>query len=103
MAEALAGARASGKPVAVFLLAGWCGFCRKFEAGALTDASVHAEMANFYAVRVDPNTTTGREFVRLARGGYPTVAIVDASGAEKANWPGNRPAPDLVVKLRSAR
>jgi len=103
MAQALAGARAAGKPVAVFLLANWCGFCRKLDAGALQDASVHAEMANFYAVRVDPDTATGREFSRLARGGYPTVAILDANGAEKANWAGNRPAPDLAAKLRSAR
>lgn len=103
MAQALAGARAAGKPVAVFLLANWCGFCRKLDAGALQDASVHAEMANFYAVRVDPDTTTGREFARLARGGFPTVAILDANGAEKANWAGNRPAADLAAKLRSAR
>ena len=103
MAQALAGARAAGKPVAVFLLANWCGFCRKLDAGALQDASVHAEMANFYAVRVDPDTATGREFSRLARGGYPTIAILDSNGAEKANWPGNRPAPDLAAKLRSAR
>ncbi|MFO0932625.1 MAG: thioredoxin family protein [Planctomycetota bacterium] len=103
MAQALAGARAAGKPVAVFLLASWCGFCRKLDAGALQDASVHAEMANFYAVRVDPDTTTGREFARLARGGFPTVAILDANGAEKANWAGNRPAADLAAKLRSAR
>lgn len=103
MDQALAGARASGKPLAVFLLASWCGFCRKLDAGALQDASVHAELANFYAVRVDPDTPTGRQFARLARGGYPTVAVLDATGAEKANWAGNRPAPDLVAKLRSAR
>jgi len=103
MDQALAAARAAGKPVAVFLLAGWCGFCRKLDAGALTDGSVHAEMANFYTVRIDPDTPNGRAFARLARGGYPTVAILDANGAETANWAGNRPAADLAAKLRSAR
>ncbi len=97
--QALAAGRAAGKPVAVFLLANWCGFCRKLDAGALTDGSVHVEMANFYAVRIDPDTPNGRQFARLARGGYPTVAILDATGAEKANWAGNRPAADLAAKL----
>lgn len=102
--QALAGARAAGKPVAVFLLATWCGFCRRLEAGALQDPTVHAAMAGYYTVHIDPDAPGGNAWRHLARSGYPTVAVLEpATGAERANWAGNRPAPDLVAKLRAGR
>jgi hypothetical protein len=101
--QAVAAGRAAGKPVALYLLASWCGFCRRIEAGALTDAAVHAEMQSYYDVRVDVDSPAGRTASRFIKSGVPTIVILDASGNERVSWAGNRPGPDLAAKLRSAR
>jgi thiol-disulfide isomerase/thioredoxin len=101
--QAVAAGRAAGKPVALYILASWCGYCRKLEQNALVDGGVQAEMRAFYNVRVDPDSATGRPLRRFAPGGFPTIVVLDASGNQKTALVGNRPAADLTAKLRSAR
>ena len=101
--QAVAAGRAAGKPVAVYLLASWCGYCRKLEATTLTDAAVQAEMRAFYNVRVDPDSATGRPLAARFAQGFPTTVVLDASGTMRARIVGYEAPARFAADLRAAR
>lgn len=102
--QALAGGRAAGKPVALYFLASWCGFCKRMDANTLSDASVQQEMSRYYNVRVDPDGATGRALAsRYGVSGFPTVLILDAHGNRVGTLSGYREPLDMCSRLRAGR
>lgn len=79
-AEAFARARAEGKPILLHIGATWCHWCHVMDIDTWSRADVARIVTErFIAVRVD---TDHRPDVneRYNQGGWPTVAILDASG-----------------------
>jgi thiol-disulfide isomerase/thioredoxin len=102
--QALAGGRAAGKPVALYFLASWCGYCKRLDANTLSDASVQQEMRRYYNVRVDPDSPGGRALAsRYGISGFPTVLILDAQGGKAGTLAGYREPLDMCSRLRAGR
>jgi thiol:disulfide interchange protein DsbD len=84
-AEALALAKAEGRPVIIDFWAEWCTACKELDKIAWSDPRVKAAAARFVAVKVDATETTD-EVERLAAKydvpGMPTVIFIDAQGRE---------------------
>ena len=102
---ALAGGRASGRPVALWFLASWCGYCAKLERNTLPDASVQAEMAAFYNVRLDPDRAGNKALLsRYGVHGFPSVVFVDSSGERrKGDISGYSEPVNFASRLRQSR
>ncbi len=84
-AEALALARASGRPVIIDFWAEWCTACKELDKIAWADPRVQAEASRFVAVKADGTESTD-EFMALADKygvvGMPTVIFIDGRGRE---------------------
>lgn len=95
-ADALASARASGKPVFVDFTAAWCLSCHVNEAAVLDSAEVQKKFASSGIVlmradwtKYDPAITA--ELASVNRSGVPTYVI----------FPANNAAPDVLPELLS--
>src|SRR5262245_32030632 len=51
--QVLARSRSTGRPVMLWFLASWCGYCRKLESQTMPDASVGAHVSGYLNVRYD--------------------------------------------------
>ena len=81
---AIAGGRAAGKPVALYLFSATCGWCRKLEGETLPDSTVRSEMASFYNVRIGAESAAGRQVTgHYNVHAFPTVVFPDASGGKR--------------------
>lgn len=79
---AVARAKASGKKVFIDFEATWCGPCHTMDEWIWTDADVAAALnADFIGVKVDVDIEKGL-VKRFKTSGYPTMVILDSSGAE---------------------
>lgn len=83
--EAIALARASGRPVIIDFWADWCAACKELDATAWSDERVRAEASRFVAVKVD-GTDGSDAFVKVTEKygivGMPTVIFIDGKGRE---------------------
>jgi thiol:disulfide interchange protein DsbD len=84
-AEAVALARASGRPVIIDFWAEWCTACKELDKIAWADPRVQAEASRFVAVKADGTEATDA-FLALAEKygvvGMPTVVFIDGRGRE---------------------
>ncbi len=83
--EAVALAKASGRPVIIDFWAEWCTACKELDKIAWSDPRVQAKAARFVAVKADGTESTD-EFMALADKygvvGMPTVIFIDGQGRE---------------------
>jgi thiol:disulfide interchange protein len=102
--QALAEARRQGRPCAIFFTTTWCGWCRRLERDTLPDASVRAELANWYVVKYDADRGAGRSAAaHYGVDGFPTFTFVDSAGRGAGEAAGYSDPARFVAKLRAAR
>ncbi|MFT7669570.1 MAG: hypothetical protein ACI8X5_002275 [Planctomycetota bacterium] len=78
--EAFSTARARGCPVLLFVMAGWCRWCRKLEKEVLSDPAIAKRIQDdFVAIRVDKDRRPDID-PRYTMGGWPTLAWLDENG-----------------------
>jgi thiol:disulfide interchange protein DsbD len=83
--QALALARAEGRPVVIDFWADWCVACKELDRTAWDDPAVREELARFVIVKVDateetPPVTAAWEKYGIL--GMPTVLFIDSRGRE---------------------
>jgi thioredoxin:protein disulfide reductase len=81
--QALAAARASGKPVMIDFFAEWCAACKELDRATYVAPSVVSEAQRFVRIKVDG--TNGQDsldalYQRFGIEGLPTVAFVSSRG-----------------------
>ena len=92
-------ARERGCPVLLFLRASWCRWCRELEEKVLQHPDVAALLAErFVTVEVDKDRRPDVD-TRYRRGGWPTLAVLDADGEVLASW-NYLEADELAERLR---
>jgi thiol:disulfide interchange protein DsbD len=103
--EALALAKAEGRPVIIDFWAEWCTACKELDRIAWSRPEVKAEASRFVAVKLD-GTVESEAFTALAEKygvvGMPTVIFIDPRGREvPERVMGAVPAEEMVRRLRS--
>lgn len=86
--QALASARASGKPVMIDFFAEWCAACKELDRATYVAPKVVSEAQRFVRIKVDG--TNGQDaldalYQRFGIEGLPTVAFVSSGGEILAN------------------
>ena len=103
--EALALAKAEGRPVIIDFWADWCTACKELDKIAWSKPEVKAEAARFVAVKLD-GTDGSDAFTALAEKygvvGMPTVVFIDPRGREVPDRVmGAVSADEMVQRLRA--
>ncbi|MFO0583191.1 MAG: cytochrome c biogenesis protein CcdA [Anaeromyxobacter sp.] len=103
--EALAKARAEGRPVIVDFWADWCTACKELDKIAWSHPAVREEAARFVAVKLDGSEETPAfqaAYEKYGIVGMPTVIFIDSSGKEHPERVMTAIGPDeMVKKLRA--
>ena len=100
---ALATAKADGKKVFLDFETTWCGPCKTMDQWIWTDAEVAALLnAGYVGVKLDGDIE--KALVKRYRvDGYPTMIVVDGSGAETTRAFGSRSSKQLIAFLGSGK
>ena len=102
--EAIALARAQGRPVIIDFWADWCTACKELDKIAWSVPAVREEASRFVAVKLDgtessPAFEAATEKYRIA--GMPTVVFIDARGREVPDRVMGAIGPqEMVARLR---
>src|SRR5687767_10944887 len=100
-ADVLAKAKAEGKPIFLDFDAKGCGWCRKLEKETFSQGSVGDAMRAFINVHIDVEEGEGEELAkRFNVHGYPTLVVLDSSGAEVDRIGGYMPPEPFVKEIR---
>lgn len=95
-------AKATGKPLVLFLTTQNCVWCKRMESGPLTDPVVKGHLARCVCVKLDGSHPVAKSLnVKL----YPTLVMAKWDGkefVEKARVTGCPDAQTLRAKLRDA-
>lgn len=88
--DAVAKAKAEGRPLMVDFTAEWCGACKKLAKETFSDPRVMSKAGNFVAVKVDATNDEDPQ-VDAVKGKYkvvglPTVVIYDSRGQERKRF-----------------
>ena len=92
------------KPVAVFLMAFWCGYCQRMDETSLSNDEVIALLnAFFIPIRVEESQRPDVD-LRYNQNGWPTIAFLTPSGEPlvSVNYTAPEPFITLLVKLVDA-
>ena len=84
--QALAQARAAGRPVMLDFYADWCIECKKLERETFENAAISAKLAKFSLLRADVTLNDAEDRALLASlslFGPPAVLLFDATGRER--------------------
>jgi len=97
-AQAIAEARAAGKPALLDFSASWCVPCKRFESDILSDPAVHAEVTDRY-VPVKFDVTEDNDADQAHKEAWnaatlPTVILLAADGKEARRFTGELPSTD---------
>jgi thiol:disulfide interchange protein DsbD len=100
--QALAQAKAQGKPVLVDFSAIWCTTCRVLHAEVLTNDKVKLAIADGYVLsRVDYEAPEARAFMqRYGVQGFPTLLVLSAEGMLVRRVPISLDPATLAASLR---
>ena len=106
-AQALALARAEGKPVIIDFWADWCVACRELDRIAWADPQVREELSRYVLLKVDateetPPVTAAWEKYGIV--GMPTVLFIDSKGRElpaDARVTAAIRGPEMLTRLRA--
>jgi thiol:disulfide interchange protein DsbD len=101
--EAVALARAEGRPLVIDFWADWCAACKELDQIAWSDPSVRRELERFVALKIDATTETAAStaaFEKYGVLGMPTVVFIDSRGREMpARITGAVPATEMLKWL----
>lgn len=105
--EAVARARAEGRPVIVDFWAEWCAACKELDKLAWADPRVREEASRFVKVKVDGTESTDEVSAiqeRYRVQGMPTVVFIDSAGREVADRViGAVDADEMLQRLRAVQ
>ena len=99
--EAFREARESGRPLALFLVAWWCGFCQRMDEAALSDPDAIALLNAFFVpARVEESRRPDVD-LRYNRDGWPTIAFLTPQGRHfhSVNYMDAGPFADLLARI----
>ncbi len=101
--EAFEEARASGRPVFLVAYRDDCSWCERLDDETLSAPAVVARLARFVCARVDPEASQSEAayFKALGLAGYPTMYVLDASGALLGSIEGFTQAGELAERLEA--
>lgn len=100
---ALARAKISGRKVFVDFETTWCGPCKTMDEWIYTDAEVAAVLnTGFAGVKLDGDIEKAL-VKRFKIAGYPTMIVLDASGAESWRTVGYQSSKELLALLNAKR
>lgn len=92
--DAVAEARAAGKPLVVEFYATWCGPCKMFQAEVLPKPEVQTALGDVVFVQYDGEDGPGIDAAaRLGVNGYPTFLALDGAGEVRARKTGASKEP----------
>jgi thiol-disulfide isomerase/thioredoxin len=95
--EALAQAKADGKPIMIDFYTDWCGWCKKLDADTYPDPSVVQYLADFVCVKLNAEKEGKDQAKTYNVSAYPTIVFADSSGAYLGRVLGYRlPAPFIA-------
>lgn len=102
--DALARARAEGKPLLLFWAAAWCPHCHHLEHQIFARAEFIAASRDFVAFRLDADAA-GAQLLgeKLDTRGYPTVILFDAGGRELMRVSSDTPLDAYTRVLETVR
>ncbi len=105
--EAVALARAEGRPVIVDFWAEWCAACKELDRLAWADPRVREEASRFVKIKVDGTESTDEVSAiqeRYRVQGMPTVVFIDSAGREVADRViGAVDADEMLQRLRAVQ
>ena len=100
-AAAEAVARASSRPVLLFIFHPACCICTDMREGTFTDAEVQERLDGFVPALVDVRTVSPA-LLKLAGEGFPWLGAVDPDGRVILSFPGGRGAVEFADRLKEA-
>jgi len=100
---ALAQAKTAGRKVFIDFETDWCGPCKSMDQWIWTDAEVAALLnAGYVGVKLDGDIEKAL-VKRFAVGGYPTMIVLEGSGAESWRVVGYQSSKDMLARLTAKR
>jgi len=98
--EAFQAARQQDKPVVVFLMAFWCGYCQRMDETSLSHEEVIALLnAFFIPIRVEESQRPDVD-LRYNQNGWPTVAFLTPAGDPLLSVNYTAPEPFITLLVR---
>jgi len=99
LADGLALAQSSKKPVMADFFAEWCGWCKKLDKDVYPDPAVAALSKEFVCVKVDTDKF-GQDASKYGVQGLPTIIFLNADGTVIDKIVGFSPAPDFAATMK---
>ncbi len=100
--EVLESAKASGKPILVFIGTDWCQYCKLMERETWSDPSVSASVSQQFETLMLDGDRDRQIVERLGLQGYPATLLYTHEGRYATERGGFMPASQTIQWLESA-